>query len=224
MIPTLLWHQTPKHVHFQIELKNIQDEVFTFQNNHFTFQGKSQGKEYQIDFQLFSEVEEKECAYAVNDNNIKVIMTKKEISDWTSLQKDKSLFKNNIKVNWDLWDESDDEEQQIKQNFNYGNIMQTLNGVDDIRNKDPEDFEEESEDDVEDENSGCSSGCCSSNKECSQEKYSLNEYLKSLNSEGSPECCMGESPSCCVRNGPECCLGDGPECCVGECPPCCVKK
>lgn len=192
MIPTLLWHQTPKHIHFQIELKDIQNEIFKFQNNHFTFQATSQNKEYQIDFDLFAEIEDNECSYAINDNNVKVIMTKKDFSNWNSLQKDKNLFKNNIKVNWDLFDESDDED--MFQNNMFPNYHSNC----------------------------CSSdGCCAPNNSCSPEDYSLDDYLEQCNSDekscspvecGEKSCCENKSSCCEIEK----CCEDKTSCCACE--------
>lgn len=124
MIPTILWHQSPRHVHLIIEVRNITNEKIGIDNNNFHFSGISFDKTYEISFELSNLVIPKETGYIVNENNIKVILSKKEETEWTHLQKDKTQFKNNIKINWDLWDEVDDEEPEP--NYDMARMMQQM--------------------------------------------------------------------------------------------------
>jgi len=165
MIPTLIWHQTPKHVHFQIDIKDANDEKFNITEKNFHFTGKSSGKEYDIDFELSAEVLPSEFGYIVNEQNIKGIIGKKENNTWNSLQKDKNLFKNNIKVNWDMWDEESDNED-LFQNFSFNGGSPLM----DAGLCDSEDGECcDSEGGCCDTNKGCcdtNKGCCDTNKGC----------------------------------------------------------
>ena len=121
MIPTLLWHQTHGHIHFLINLKNVSNETIGITSTHFKFNGLSDEKNYEIEFELSNEVVKEESAYTVLDSGIKIILTKVEPNPWISLQKDKTLYKNNIKVNWDLWEDDDDDDEE---NMSMARMMQ----------------------------------------------------------------------------------------------------
>ena len=124
MIPTILWHQSPRHIHLVLEVLNVINEKITIEDNIFHFNGTSSNKNYEISFELSNQVIPKETGYVVNENNIKIILSKTDETEWTQLQKDKSLFKNNIKINWDLWDEDDDDEPES--NYDMARMMQQM--------------------------------------------------------------------------------------------------
>lgn len=169
MIPVLLWHQSPKHIHISIEIKNANKEKIAFENNNLVFSASSNNKDYELNVELFGKIIPNETAYVVNDNNIKLILTKQEQTSWSSLQKDKNLFKNNIKTNWDLWDDSDDEEElaNIYNNNNFGSNQFNMEEMMKMFQSQQNNSEENDESNCCQESNFCSneSKCCSS-EEC----------------------------------------------------------
>jgi len=217
MIPTLLWHQTPKHVHFLIDLKNASNERIGMTEQKFTFSGKSTGKDYEITFELANDILPEESAYTVTENNIKIILTKKEAQEWQYLQKDKNLFKNNIKVNWDLWNEEDDDEDLSQNNNGAFDMSQMMGGMGDYPDFSQYDntFDYDKLDaqaGMQPESNCCFRSCCSESNFCESEECSNDQSEKCC---GKIDCCSKESKcssdigcstnSCCLKesNCPE---------------------
>ena len=107
--PTLLWSQTPESVNITIRLSNIQDETVSCENNHFLFSCLSQSKNYRIEFDLDKSVEK--VSYNKYDNRIAIVLEKAEYEKWEFLTKVRGIYKNNIKIDWDKWEDSEGEEQ-----------------------------------------------------------------------------------------------------------------
>jgi hypothetical protein len=107
--PTLLWSQTPESVDISIRLPNIEDETVSCENNHFLFSCSSQSKNYRIEFDLDKAVEK--VSYNKYDNRIAIVLEKAEYEKWDFLTKVRGIYKNNIKIDWDKWEDSEGEEQ-----------------------------------------------------------------------------------------------------------------
>ena len=107
--PTLLWSQTPESVDISIRLSNIEDESVSCENNHFYFSCSSQSKDYWIEFDLDKSVEK--VSYNKYDNRIVIVLEKAEYEKWDFLTKVRGIYKNNIKIDWDKWEDSDAEEE-----------------------------------------------------------------------------------------------------------------
>jgi len=107
--PTLLWSQTQESVDISIRLSNIEDESVSCENNHFYFSCSSQSKDYWIEFDLDKSVEK--VSYNKYDNRIVIVLEKAEYEKWDFLTKVRGTYKNNIKIDWDKWEDSDAEEE-----------------------------------------------------------------------------------------------------------------
>ena len=120
--PTLLWSQTYENIEIEINLPNISSEVLRVENNVFHFECfAASNKKYLIDFELEDEVSET-SVHIRNDKKIVVLLKKKEEGvKWDFLAKNRGIYKNNIKINWDKWENSEDEED-VK-NINIGDGM-----------------------------------------------------------------------------------------------------
>ncbi len=206
MIPTILWHQTPKHVHLLIDLKNITKEKIGIAKHNLTFSAYSSQKDYEITFELSNEVIPEDSAYTINENNAKIILTKKDISEWISLQKDKNLFKNNIKVNWDLW-ETEDDDEDLDQNMN--SMMHQMGAMTGLNDIGP--YGDLQDDLCEDDD--CQESNCCEEKNCCKESNccDMENCCKESN------CCDMEN--CCKESN--CC--DMENCCENktDCKACC---
>jgi len=107
--PTLLWSQTPESIDISIRLSNIESESVSCENNHFYFSCSSQSKDYWIEFDLDKAVEK--VSYNKYDNRIAIVLEKADYEKWDFLTKVKGIYKNNIKIDWDKWADSDAEEE-----------------------------------------------------------------------------------------------------------------
>ncbi len=108
--PTLLWSQTPESVDITIRLPNIEEETVSCENNKFQFSCSSQSKNYRIEFDLDKAVEK--VSYNKYDNRIAIVLEKAEYEKWEFLTKVRGIYKNNIKIDWDKWEDSEGEGDQ----------------------------------------------------------------------------------------------------------------
>jgi len=124
LIPSLLWSQTKEYIFIDIQLNNVINENIIFTKDNLYFLGTSNNNKYEISFDLYNNIDT-ENSYVIDINNnkelikevpkkIKIILKKDEENDWTFLQKNKYLYKNNIKTNWNKWvDEDSDNEESM---------------------------------------------------------------------------------------------------------------
>lgn len=206
MIPTLLWHQTHGHIHFLINLKNVSNETIGITSTHFKFNGLSDEKNYEIEFELSNEVVKEESAYTVLDSGIKIILTKVEPNPWISLQKDKTLYKNNIKVNWDLWEDDDDDDEE---NMSWARMMQkrSMAGMGGMQGMGGMDM------------SSMMGGMDRSDFVGRDIGENFNPGECCNNEEGG--CCNNEEGGCCNNEERGCCNNEEGGCCNNEEPVCC---
>jgi hypothetical protein len=130
-IPELKWFQTKKIVYFDILIKNASNINIKFEENNFYFECLSNNNKYEIFFDLFQNINKDDSLYKVYDNFINVALIKTIDENWLSLTKEKNLYKNNIKVNWNSWIDSSDEEDQNENinNFDFQSMMHQMGGI-----------------------------------------------------------------------------------------------
>jgi hypothetical protein len=159
--PTLLWSQTSESVDITIRLSNIQDETVSCENNHFLFSCLSQSKNYRIEFDLDKSVEK--VSYNKYDNRIAIVLEKADYEKWEFLTKVRGIYKNNIKIDWDKWEDSEGEQpeegasgfggmdmmQQMMGGMNMDSMRQMMGGMN-MGGEDGEDGQEGHEDGQED--------------------------------------------------------------------------
>ena len=124
--PTLLWSQTPESVDISIKLSNIEEETVSCENNHFLFSCSSQSKNYRIEFDLDKVVEK--VSYNKYDNRIAIVLEKAEYEKWEFLTKVRGIYKNNIKIDWDKWEDSEGDGDQDSPVENQGSPQAPSSG------------------------------------------------------------------------------------------------
>jgi hypothetical protein len=129
--PTLLWSQTYENIDIEINLPNISNEILKVENNVFHFECLLINKKYLIDFELEGEI----CGHNIlfrNDKKMIVQLQKKEEGvKWEFLAKKRGIYKNNIKINWDKWENSEDENENEEKNIDMGG-MGGMGGMDNM--------------------------------------------------------------------------------------------
>ena len=108
--PTLAWSQTDEKISMSIQLPNITDELVSYENNVFLFSCLSSSKKYMIEFELYAAVSS--SSFTKSDKKIEINLQKEEFEKWDFLTKIKGIYKNNIKIDWDKWTDSDSENEQ----------------------------------------------------------------------------------------------------------------
>lgn len=131
--PPILWHQDNHFVFFKVDIQKVKDEVINITENNFLFKTS----QYFIDFELSYEINPDESSFSVTEKFVKVSLAKKEsFIKWTSLTKNKALYKNNIKIDWNSWYDSDAEEDEDLpksrndfSNVDFASMMQQMQGM-----------------------------------------------------------------------------------------------
>ena len=130
--PPILWHQDNHFVFFKVDIQNVKDEVINISENNFLFKTP----QYFIDFELASEINPDESSFVVTEKFVKVSLAKKESVKWTALTKNRTLYKNNIKIDWNSWYDSDaDDDEDLPKsrndfsNVDFASMMQQMQGM-----------------------------------------------------------------------------------------------
>jgi hypothetical protein len=118
LTPSVIWYQTKCDVCFSIELNDIKTESVVISDNNFVFSGVSSNNNYSMNFDFNQEIESSDSEYTVSEKGIKVVLKKKEEINWTFLTKDRNIYKNNIRVNWNAWTS---EAEDLDENLDAGN-------------------------------------------------------------------------------------------------------
>jgi hypothetical protein len=116
--PSLSWYQSVNNIIFDILIQKAENLKINITDHIFEFTCTSNKLLYEINFELFDNINKEESSYIVNEKYIKVILKKNNNNSWVYLTKDKNIYKNNIKVNWNEWDDSDGEENNQNDNQN----------------------------------------------------------------------------------------------------------
>lgn len=129
--PPILWHQDNHFVFFKVDIQNVKDEFIKIDENRFLFKTSK----HFIEFELFQEINTEESSFIVTEKFVKVSLAKKESVKWSSLTKNRTLYKNNIKIDWNSWYDSDAEEDEDLpmsrndfSNVDFASMMQQAGG------------------------------------------------------------------------------------------------
>jgi hypothetical protein len=179
LIPTIKWSQNDDYVIINLEINQVKNDVYEINNNNIVFTGVcNTNLKYSIDLELLDTINKDESKYIVEERVIRFVLKKTEYKKWIRLTKDKNQYKSNIKVNWDSFEDSDEEEQEdpqsgnpSNQQFDFSNMMNMgagdnngFNMEEMMKNMDPEEMaqlmksmniggnDDDNEDDNEDDN------------------------------------------------------------------------
>ena len=99
---------------------DVKDETINLSDTELTFKGTSEDKDYVVNIEFFKPVDSKGSTYKVLPRSVQMHVmkaTKKNDNDeeideefWPRLLKDKTLEKNQVKIDWDRYVDEDDEE------------------------------------------------------------------------------------------------------------------
>jgi hypothetical protein len=131
-VPTVKWHQSKDYVYLIFEVHNSINENIKISENSIYFNVSSGNNIYEMNFELFENIEKENSNYNITEKCIKITLKKSLSNNWTFLTKNRYIYKNNIKINWSEWvNESDDEEddQNDQSQFDFQKMMQSMGGM-----------------------------------------------------------------------------------------------
>jgi hypothetical protein len=129
LIPTIKWSQNDEYIIINLEINQVKNDVYEINNNNIVFSGVSNTDlNYSINLVLLYEINKDESKYIVEERVIRFILKKTEYEKWIRLTMDKNQYKSNIKINWDSFEDSDEETpseqtQNPNQQFDFSSMM-----------------------------------------------------------------------------------------------------
>ena len=127
LIPTIKWSQNDEYIIINLEINQVKNDVYEINNDNIVFSGVSNtDSKYSINLELLNTINKDESKYIVEERIIRFVLKKTDNEKWIRLTKDKNQYKSNIKVNWDSFEDSDEETQSetpSNQQFDFSNMM-----------------------------------------------------------------------------------------------------
>ncbi|XP_072968203.1 co-chaperone protein p23-1-like isoform X2 [Typha angustifolia] len=115
--PTLKWAQRSDKVNLTIELPDAKDVKVTLKpEGKFNFSATKDGVPYEVDVDLFDNVNVKESKFYVGPRSIVYVVKKAEKKWWSRLLKQEGKPPAFVKVDWDKWIDEDDENETSGKN------------------------------------------------------------------------------------------------------------
>lgn len=105
--PTILWAQDRDIVFVTIQVVDIKEHDIQIESNKVIFKGKNKTNEYNLDLDLFTDINIEKSNSAIYSTDIKLKLRKNHSLFWPRLTKTKQ---NNIKIDWSKWVCEDDDE------------------------------------------------------------------------------------------------------------------
>lgn len=93
---------------------DVKDESIDLEDETLKFKGKSESKDYEVDIAFLKPVDSEGSTYKVLPRSVQMHVMKKNKDDeefWPRLLKDKTLEKNQVKIDWDRYVDEDEEEE-----------------------------------------------------------------------------------------------------------------
>ncbi len=125
-IPTLSWGQNPDYLFITIEWVS-QKPVIDLTPTEFHFNGEKEGKTYVMKFELFNEIDVEESKIKITERCVRIMLKKKDYEKWIRITKDKNLYKQNIRVNWNDYDSEEEEAETKSIPMDFQNMMNNPN-------------------------------------------------------------------------------------------------
>jgi len=114
------WAQRSDSLYLTIALVDVKEETIDLSDTKLEFKGKSNGKDYAVNIEFFHPVDSEGSTYKVLPRSVQMLVMKGESAEeenddddeneWPRLLKDKALEKNQVKIDWDRWQDEDAEE------------------------------------------------------------------------------------------------------------------
>lgn len=111
--------QRTDSLYLTIALPDVKDETIELTDTELKFNGTSNDKKYEVNIKFFKPVDAKDSTYKVLPRSIQMHIMKAKGEDseedeefWPRLLEDKTLEKNQVKIDWDRYIDEDEEEEE----------------------------------------------------------------------------------------------------------------
>lgn len=137
LTPTVRWHQTKEYVILYFEVNKAKVNNIKIDDSYIYFSVMNDNY-YEMNFELFNNIDKNQSKYIIEEKHIKIFLKKIDQESWNYLTKDKNIYKNNIKINWNEWNNDDEEEENDIQNnmpYDFEKMMQNMGGLEGMNNE-----------------------------------------------------------------------------------------
>ena len=128
LTPSISWYQNDDYVIVQLNISQLSSEKYKILENSIYFEGNN----YLINLDLLHPIIVDESRYDDEERYVKFTLKKSDNEKWIRLTKDKNQYKSNIKVNWDQFEDSDEElsndESSPMGGMDFSQMMQGMGG------------------------------------------------------------------------------------------------
>ena len=108
--PNILWAQTSSKVYITVMIGESKNNTFEIKDNKIIkFESTSEDKNFKFEFELDDLV--KDYSMNITSRKVTISIDKCEEGWWMKLT-DNPLYKNNVKVDWERWQDEDDIEDE----------------------------------------------------------------------------------------------------------------
>jgi len=149
-LPQIKWGQDSEQVHLSYEIRDARIEKIEIMEKRILFHVYAKEMEYYSELDLYESIDVEQSIYQASPSQIRIQLKKRETTRWPRLVSDTtSVFNNNISVNWDQYQYSDDEEERVAMNpfdpmnFDPSRIQYPLGRDEEEEEEQEEEFEEE---------------------------------------------------------------------------------
>mmetsp|Transcript_22937 Transcript_22937/g.33266 ORF Transcript_22937/g.33266 Transcript_22937/m.33266 type:complete len:207 (-) Transcript_22937:228-848(-) len=110
-IAPVKWAQRSDSLYVTIDLRDVTAEDIKLTNEKMIFSGVSEEKKYELELEFLHEVDQEGSVWKVLPRSVQMNIKKKDVDQefWPRLLKDKHLEKTNVSIDWDRYEDEDDE-------------------------------------------------------------------------------------------------------------------
>lgn len=114
LAPQILWAQRTNEIFITIDLIDIENPQIKLTENDLYFQGRSDGKDYEVNLKFFNKIDPEASKQSVTARNIFFIIIKKEKEQpyWPRLLETKGKI-HYLKTDFGRWKDEDDEDDDV---------------------------------------------------------------------------------------------------------------
>ncbi|CAK9094246.1 Protein wos2 (p21) [Durusdinium trenchii] len=117
LVAPVKWAQRQDTLFVTIDLPDVVKDTAKIEltDEMLKFSGQSEGKDYELELEFYKEAKgidssSEDSKYSIKPRSINFLLVKKEEGFWPRLLENKQLQKTNVKVDFDKWQDSDEED------------------------------------------------------------------------------------------------------------------